>query len=262
MAPASGELDITRHRNVARFVAGCEPDLIINAAAYTAVDQAEQERAAAYALNTEVVQNLASLAQERDIRLIHISTDFVFDGQQPRPYRPDDAARPLSVYGDSKYKGELAVMASGANAVILRTAWLYSSYGHNFVKTMLRLMRQKEGLSVVCDQVGTPTWAHNLARLIWQVAHKPEAKGIYHFTDAGVASWYDFAKAIQDEALGLKLLDRSIPIEPISSQDYPTPARRPAYSVLDKQATWRDFGLQPQHWRDALREMLCGLNSN
>ncbi len=261
LAPTSSELDITQHRDVTRFVVEHEPDFIINAAAYTAVDQAEQDSSSAYAVNTEAVHNLASLAGEGKARLIHISTDFVFDGLQSRPYRPNDPAKPLSVYGASKYQGELAVMESGANAVILRTAWLYSRHGHNFVKTMLRLMKQKESLSVVYDQIGTPTWAHNLAHLIWKVARKPEAKGIYHFTDAGVASWYDFAKAIQDEALDLKLLDHGIPITPIRSQDYPTPARRPTYSVLDKQATWWEFEVQPQHWRDALRKMLCDLAS-
>lgn len=242
------------------------PDVLINAAAYTAVDKAEQEPTLAAAVNAAGPRALAEAAASRGIGLIHVSTDFVFDGSASTPYPPDASTNPLGVYGRTKRQGEEALLTNSRRGdlrfAILRTGWLYSSHGHNFVKTMLRLMRERDEVRVVADQVGTPTWGRRLAEALWKMAvGKPllTAKSqppIYHWSDAGVASWYDFAVAIQEEALALGLLRRAVPVKPISTAEYPTPARRPAFSVLDKSATWSALGLDPVHWRAALRSML------
>lgn len=257
---ATAQLDVTDLEEVSAVVGRERPQLIINAAAYTAVDKAEADRAHAFAVNARGAAHLAQAANACGARLLHVSTDYVFDGQASRPYRPLDACHPLGVYGTSKRAGEEAVLQFGGDALIVRTAWLYGE-GRNFVHTMLRLMAERDTLGVVADQIGTPTWAHTLAQALWAAAARPQLRGIYHWTDAGVASWYDFAVAIQEEALALGLLRRVIPITPLRSEDYPTPARRPAYSVLDKTDAWRDFGVAPLHWRDALRRMLKGLQN-
>jgi len=261
------ELDITQPERVHAAIQAIQPSWIINAAAYTAVDQAESEPDRAFAVNGDGARHLAEAARTVKARMIQISTDFVFDGQQSHPYLPSPLegegtgergnSHPLCTYGASKRAGEMAVLKTlGDDALIIRTAWVYSSHGHNFVKTMLRLMRERDSLGVVSDQIGSPTWAKGLALAIWRAIEK-EITGIHHWTDAGVASWYDFACAIQDEAVALGLLDRLIPIRPIPASDYPTPARRPAYSVLDKTATWKALGLDtPSHWRHQLRHML------
>jgi dTDP-4-dehydrorhamnose reductase len=250
------DFDITDEANVRRQVSAAAPDLIVNAAAYTAVDRAEEQSDLAFAVNAAGAGHLARAARETGARLIHVSTDYVFDGGANTPYAPDAECRPLGVYGRSKRQGETAVLEALDNALILRTAWLYSRHGANFVLTMLRLMAQKPLLSVVVDQIGTPTWTGTLAAAVWAAAGRSETRGIYHWTDAGVASWYDFAMAIQEEAVALGKLARPIPITPIRTADYPTAARRPAYSVLDCTSAWRDFGLAPIHWREALRRML------
>lgn len=250
-------LDITDLDQIAVVTRDIMPQLIINAAAYTAVDKAESEPEAAFAVNAAGSGHLATAAAEIGARLIHISTDFVFDGQKSSPYVPGDKAHPLGVYGASKLEGErLVADNSGGQALIVRTTWLYSAHGNNFVNTMLRMMCERDQLGVVADQAGTPTWARTLAEALWAVADKPNLTGIYHWSDAGIASWYDFAVAIQEEGLALGLLDRAIPIHPIRTQDYPTPARRPAYSVLDKSASWTDFGIEGKHWRTCLRDMM------
>jgi dTDP-4-dehydrorhamnose reductase len=253
-------LDITDPVAIEREMCRARPDVLINAAAYTAVDRAESEPGRAFAVNAEGARSLAASAARHGARLIHLSTDFVFDGAKGRPYLPDDAARPESVYGASKLEGERFVEAeTNGEAVIVRTAWVYSAYGHNFVKTMLRLMRERESVGVVADQVGTPTWAKGLAMAVWGIMARPGLRGVYHWTDAGVASWYDFAVAVQEEALALGLLGRRIPVRPIRTRDYPTPAKRPAYSVLDKTASWEALSCEVLHWRAALRSMLCEL---
>jgi dTDP-4-dehydrorhamnose reductase len=250
-------LDITDARGVAEFVGREGPNLIINAAAYTAVDQAEREPDAAGAVNADGPENLARAAKAHNARLIHISTDFVFDGAQSRPYRPDDPVHPLNVYGASKAEGEARVRAVlGDEALIVRTSWLYARHGANFVNTMLRLMREEPALEVVADQIGAPTSADSLARFLWLAATRPDVNGTHHYTDAGVASRYDFAVAIQEEALAAGWLGKAVPIRPIASDDYPQAARRPAFSVLDKRATRRQFVIEPVHWRGALRSML------
>lgn len=258
-------LDITHREQVMESVRAIQPHWIINAAAYTAVDKAESEPKLAYAVNRDGVHHLAEAAQAVGARMVQISTDFVFDGRQSHPYPPlpPEGEKPSSLctYGASKWAGEVAVLKTlGDAALIVRTAWVYSSHGHNFVKTMLRLMRERDSLGVVSDQIGTPTWAKGLALAIWQAMAK-DITGIHHWTDAGVASWYDFACAIHDEALALGLLDHPIRIRPLRTEDYPTPARRPSFSVLDKTATWKALNIDsPSHWRHPLRHMLRELN--
>jgi dTDP-4-dehydrorhamnose reductase len=233
------------------------PALVINAAAYTAVDAAEDDPAGAEAVNLRGAAHVAQAAREIGARVIHVSTDFVFDGRRGHPYAPGDPTNPLCVYGRTKLEGEEAVARiSEGSALIVRTAWVYSSHGKNFALTMLRLMREQQTVSVVSDQVGTPTWARGLAEALWAAAERPDMSGIHHWTDAGVASWYDFAVAIQEEALEAALLDRAVPMRPIRTTDHPTRATRPPYSVLDKSATWAALGRAAPHWRVNLRRML------
>ena len=257
-----GALDITEADAVLACVETERPDVILNAAAYTAVDRAESEPDAAYAVNEAGARHLATAAARLGARLIHISTDFVFDGNASAPYRPADRPNPLSVYGGSKLAGERAVQeVLGEAALIVRTSWVYSAHGQNFVRTMLRLMRERDDLQVVDDQIGTPSWAGSLAQGLWALA-RADAGGILHLGDAGVASWYDFAVAIAEEASALGLIPRAIPIAPIATIAYPTPARRPAWSVLDKREGWHRAGIPPLHWRAALRLMLGDVKRN
>ncbi len=250
------EIDLAKKETIVDILETESPDWVINAAAYTAVDKAEEEKEMAYAINHKGVENLCQAVVKSNSRLVHVSTDFIFDGESPHPYRPDEKPNPQSVYGDSKLKGETAVHENlKEDALIIRTAWLYSSHGNNFVLTMLNLMKERERLTIIDDQVGSPTWANGLAKTIW-ASIKNDLKGVFHWTDAGVASWYDFSVAIQEEALALGLLKKSIPILPIPTKEYPTPAKRPAYSVLDKRSTWDSTHVPPIHWRDQLRNML------
>ena len=256
-APNRMDLDITDAAAVRHFCAEFRPDWIINAAGYTAVDRAESEPQQAYEANAGAVRNLAQAVDAHDARLLQISTDFVFDGAQGRPYRPDDIPNPLNAYAASKLEGErIASELLGSRALIVRTSWMYAAGGHNFVRTMLRLMQERDSLGVVADQVGTPTSARGLAEALWALLLADEA-GIHHWSDAGVASWYDFALAIRDEASSLGLLDRVVPVTPLTTADYPTPARRPSYSVLDKTATWAAMGHTAPHWREALQRVLA-----
>ncbi len=248
------DLDITNSNAVSTLVAEIKPDVIINAAAYTAVDKAEGEEALATAINGTGVAHLARAAAANQARLVHISTDFVFDGQMHTPYPPTAATNPLSAYGRSKLVGEGAAL-SNPSALLVRTAWVYAAHGNNFVQTMLRLMAERDEVRVVADQIGTPTHAASLARTVWGLIDH-QASGLYHATDAGTASWYDFAVAIREEAIAIGLLNRSVPIIPIPTTAYPTPAARPAYSVLDKSATWDVLGQPAAHWRVELRAML------
>lgn len=263
----SKELDITNSESVFEKVTSFKPDIVINAAAYTAVDKAESDSDAAYLVNEQGAKNLALACKEFGAKLIHISTDFVFDATKNTPYQPDDSANPLGVYGASKLAGEKAVIeVLGNDASIIRTAWVYSTHGNNFVKTMLRLMVEKEQLGVVADQVGTPTNAKNLAKAIWQLAENMQTEkaavgsdslgNVYHWTDLGTASWYDFAVAIQELGLANGLLQKQIPISPIKASQYPTPAKRPAYSVLDTSLLREDLNVSGSHWREALKHMI------
>lgn len=252
-------LDIGDEQQVRSVIGSAAPALVINAAAYTAVDRAESEPQEAHRINAEGAAYLASASADCGARLIHVSTDFVFDGTSSRPYPPDASTSPLGQYGLSKLAGEQAVQAACPQALIVRTAWVYSSFGANFVKTMLRLMTEREELAVVADQVGTPTWARGLAGALWQFAGRPELAGIYHWSDAGVCSWYDFAVAIAEEGHAIGLLEKQPRVRPIPAADYPTPAARPAFSVLDKSLSWADLGVEGVHWRKQLRAMLQDL---
>lgn len=248
-------LDITQSEQVSAYLIKHQPQVIINTAAYTAVDKAESDSEQAYAINHLALETLAREAANRSIYLLQVSTDFVFDGTQSTPYLPNARPNPLSVYGESKLAGEQVIQEYCKSACIVRTSWLYSVYGNNFVKTMLRLMAERDTLSVVADQVGSPTWAQTLALTLWHFVNT-QPNGIYHCADNGVASWYDFAVAIQEQALQAGLLTKAIPLKPIRTQDYPTPARRPAYSVLDKQTTEQHLGYLLPYWRNSLHHML------
>ena len=236
-----------------QLILAAAPDLLVNAAAYTAVDRAETERDLAFAVNRDAVGIMASALRQKGGRLVHISTDFVFDGRKSSPYLPGDHCRPLSVYGRSKHAGEIA---AGSDAIICRTGWVYSAGRSNFVRTMLRLMRERDQVRVVDDQIGTPTHAHGLAETLWGLALR-NRPGIYHHRDAGIASWYDFAVAIAEEASAIGLLEGQPCILPISTAGYPTPAARPAYSVLDDSQTRLLLSDRTVHWRKALREVLA-----
>jgi dTDP-4-dehydrorhamnose reductase len=250
------ELDITDSAAVKATCTDFRPATVVNASAYTAVDQAESEPHKAYAVNRDGSRHLAEAASSVGARLIHVSTDFVFDGTHGSPYTPAALTGPLQVYGASKLAGEQAVKTHALPGwLIIRTAWVYAAGAHNFVNTMLRLMSDGKPLRVVADQVGSPTWAKGLAKAIWR-AHERGLNGIHHWTDAGVASWYDFAVAIQEEAISAGILDSRVLVEPIRTDDYPTPAKRPAYSVLDKTSTWSALGMTAPHWRDNLRNMI------
>ncbi|WP_158769960.1 dTDP-4-dehydrorhamnose reductase [Paraglaciecola sp. L1A13] len=252
----SGELDITDSLSVHDKFSMVQPDVVINTAAYTAVDKAESDNEGAFLVNERGAINLAQACKKFNARLLHVSTDFVFDGTKHSPYLTTDTPNPLGVYGASKLAGERGIQNVLPEAVIVRTAWVYSSHGNNFVKTMLRLMQEKPQLGVVFDQIGTPTYAAGLADWLWRVSDNNHVKGLYHWTDAGVASWYDFAVAIQELALEKGILKNEIPVRPIYAEQYPTPAKRPAFSVIDKTSAEKDSGLQTIHWRKQLSVML------
>lgn len=230
-------------------------DWIVNAAAFTAVDLAEERSVEAIAVNDTAVGVLSQAAGRAGCRLLHLSTDFVFDGRSSRAYLPSDATHPLNVYGVSKLGGERQAL-SGRNNIVLRTSWVYAAEGRNFVLTMLRLMRERGTVSVVCDQIGSPTWATSLARAIWGLIDVNAPTGIYHWTDLGVGSWYDFAMAIQEEALARGLLSRAITVVPIPTSAYPTRAQRPAFSSLNTEMTRALINVPSYHWRQSLRMML------
>ncbi|OBV11202.1 dTDP-4-dehydrorhamnose reductase [Erythrobacter dokdonensis] len=228
------------------------PDVILNAAAYTAVDRAESEPDIAHAINTEAVEAMVEAMAETGGKLVHVSTDFVFDGQSSDPYQPSDVRNPLSVYGRTKAEGEDKLRPED---LLVRTAWVYEAGGANFVRTMIRLMKERDELRVVADQVGAPTWATGLARTIWGLTEKG-ATGIFHHCDDGVATWHEFAVAIAEEAHALGLIAKVPVIHAITSAEYPTPARRPAFSLLDCSATRTFLADAPVHWRTNLRLML------
>lgn len=240
------DLDITDEEAVKAYVGQGKWDAIINCAAYTAVDKAESDEALAEKINAKGPENLAKTG----VPLIHVSTDYVFDGSNCRPYTETDEVNPQSVYGKTKLAGERAVLANAQTAVIIRTAWLYSTFGNNFVKTMRKLGKERDSLNVVFDQVGSPTYARDLAQAIVDILPqlKPGMKEVYHFSNEGVCSWYDFATAIMAQS------DLDCEVLPIESKDYPTPAKRPFYSVLNKGKIKKDFGIKINHWAVSLAE--------
>lgn len=249
-------LDLSDLAAIAATIELLQPDTIINAAAYTAVDKAESEAEIAATLNVHAVEQLARSAAVLSARVVHVSTDFVFGQSNGAPFATDAPTQPVSVYGKTKLAGEQALLRElGDKGTIVRTAWVYSSNGNNFVKTMLRLMRERGEVGVIADQTGSPTWAHSLAKALWR-ALDVKCSGVLHWTGAGVASWYDFAVAIAEEATELGLLDKDVTINPLTTEQYPTPAARPAYSVLQLHDTWKVLGITAPQWRTDLRTML------
>lgn len=254
---ADAVADFDAPGSLAALVARIAPDVVVNAAAYTAVDKAETDTEAAYRINAEAPQAIARACTASGALLVHYSTDYVFDGGASRPYREDDATAPLGVYGASKLAGEEAIRASGARHAILRTAWVYAAHGKNFLLTMLRLAGERDELRVVADQVGAPTpaaWIADATAGI--VRHGIDGSGTWHLTAAGETSWHGFAEAIVDEAHAFGLLAHKPRVMAIPTSDYPTPARRPAYSVLDTTRLRQDFGIVPPDWREGLRATL------
>lgn len=252
------ELDLTDAKAVNAYVVNNEVTHIVNCAAYTAVDRAEEEKMQCAKINTDAAKNIAIAADSNGAKVIHISTDYVFDGTNHRPYRESDKVNPISQYGTTKRKGETALLALAPEALIIRTAWLYSTFGNNFVKTMLRLADSQPEIKVVSDQVGTPTYARDLAAAIAKILHSHQwVPGIFHFTDEGAASWYDFAKAI------FRIAGKNVKVTPIPTEDFPTPANRPAYSILDKTRIKATYGVKIPHWEESLRDcmnLLSGQN--
>lgn len=264
--PSRRELDVGVEESVADAVATVRPDVIINAAAYTAVDKAEAEPDIAQRVNADGAGHLARAAAAHGARVIHVSTDYVFGGAGTRPHGPGDPVAPQGAYARSKAEGERRVLAAtGGAGVIVRTAWLYSRYGNNFVQTMIRLLRTRERLTVVNDQVGTPTWARSLARVLWRIVERPVVAGVQHWTDAGRCTWYEFALAIRDEGAALGVLEPRCAIVPVTTAEYYRAAGRvaprPAFSVLDTTATEQATGLTPQPWRECLQHMLAELKA-
>jgi len=261
-AATRDQLDITDRAAVNSIVMEFEPDVIINAAAYTAVDRAESEREMASAVNAEGPRHLAEAAgRMKSCRLLHVSTDYVFDGRAGRPYQVDDAPNPLNVYGSTKLAGELALKnILGDRVLILRTAWVYAPYGKNFLLAMLRKMRESGSVRVIVDQTGTPTTAESVAVALWRSVELPNLHGTLHWTDSGVTTWHGFASAIAEEGAEQGLLSRKIDVIPISAAEYPAPARRPRNSVLDTGGTVSMLGLEQAAWRDNLRRTLMGLS--
>ena len=256
------ELDISQAEMAIGVLSELKPAVIVNAAAYTQVDKAESDSKAAHLVNAEAAGRIAAWSAENDAKLIHISTDFVFDGSSKTPYRPDHLTNPLGVYGASKLAGENKIQAEARQrSAIIRTSWLYSEYGNNFVKTMLRLMGDKDELSVVNDQIGSPTSTHGLATLIFAMIPKDSYQGIYHWTDGASISWYEFAQEIQNQAIQEGLLSKVIPIKPISSSEYPTPAHRPAYSVLDRSRAMAEFECPALDWKGQVNLVIKELAS-
>ncbi|MDX2469513.1 MAG: dTDP-4-dehydrorhamnose reductase [SAR324 cluster bacterium] len=251
------QLDLTNFSAVSSLFEEKGFDLVINCAAYTAVDRAETNEELATKVNNEAVANLARLCLEHDTRLIHISTDYVFDGNQPTPYKEEDATNPQSVYGKTKLAGENAILETGCEAMILRTAWLYSSFGANIAKTILKFADSKQEISFVYDQIGTPTYAADLAQVIGLLVQNPQKfrSGIYHYTNEGVASWYDFAAAI------VSLSKSGCHVHPIETFEYPVPAPRPTNSLLNKRKIKDALSITIPHWRDSLAKCLEKLNS-
>ena len=254
------QLDLTDAEDVTAYLNPLKPAMIINAAAYTNVDGAETDEELAYAVNAEAVSCLVSWCAANPCRLIQVSTDFVFDGAQREPYKPDAAPAPLSVYGASKLAGEKDILERLPQAgIIVRTSWLYSEFGGNFVKTMLRIMADKRELKVVNDQIGSPTSAHTLTQFLFELIQSETSSGMYHWTDGGEISWFDFAEAIYVQGKLAGLLANDVTILPIPSAEYPTPATRPYYSVLDRSSSLALTGSEPQGWQSALQYVISSL---
>lgn len=253
------ELDITDKSAVNKFIENHQIDIVVNCAAYTQVDKAEEEEKTAFLINATAPGNLAEACKKYDATLFHISTDYVFDGSNNVPYIETESTSPLGVYGRSKLEGEEFIQQSGCNYLIIRTSWLYSSFGNNFVKTIARLSSEKDELKVVFDQIGTPTYARDLATVIFAIIQNDQfkdRKGVYHYSNEGVCSWYDFAKAIND------LFGNNCNIIPCHSDEFPAKVTRPHYSVLDKTNIKNDFSIEIGYWKDSLCKCVELLKQN
>jgi dTDP-4-dehydrorhamnose reductase len=250
------DLDLSQPKSIESYFEFRHFDVIINCAAYTSVDKAESEPELADQINHLLVKQLAQIAKTQDNMLIHISTDYVFNGLNHKPYTEMDSTDPSSVYGQTKLKGELAIQKIDPKAIIIRTSWMYSEFGSNFVKTMLRLGKERDSLNVIYDQVGTPTYASDLAKAILEIIKhqsfsiQGSRSSIYHYSNEGACSWYDFAKAT------FELSYAKCQVIPIETREYPTPAKRPYYSLMSKSKIKHDFGLNIPYWKDSLKEML------
>ncbi len=249
------ELDFSQPEKVAKYIASQRADWVINCAAYTQVDKAEDDAELAFRVNRDAAKAVAEGVQRYAGRLLHISTDFIFDGKQSHPYKENDPARPLGVYGQSKWEGEQAVREILPRAIILRTAWVYGVFGNNFVKTILRLGSEREELGVIDEQLGSPSSTVDISQAMYALIEK-ECTGVYHFTNEGIASWYDFAQAIVEEARSLEFDLKIKRLKPIPTHAYPTPAARPAYSVLSKEKIRGILDYPVPHWRTSLKTML------
>jgi len=250
------ELDVTNAEKVGKYMKGNQIDAVINCAAYTQVDKAEQDKGNAALLNSGAVKILAESCSEYNALLIHVSTDYVFDGKNFKPYTESDTANPKTIYGKTKLDGEVEVMFNAKRSIIIRTSWLYSHFGHNFVKTILNKCKSEKEIKVVCDQIGTPTYARDLAKAILEILPKIPSRTrgeIYNYSNEGVTSWYDLAQAISD------IKGLTCKITPILSKDFPQVAQRPHYSVLNKARFKSEFGLEIPYWRDSLKECLAKL---
>ncbi|WP_313366863.1 dTDP-4-dehydrorhamnose reductase [Sphingobacterium mizutaii] len=249
------ELPFDQVNNIKDYLNENNPHIIINCAAYTAVDKAETEQELASLINFKAVKVISDWVKENDRKLIHISTDYVFQGDEREPIKESESTNPINFYGFSKEKGEQAIIESNSNSIIIRTSWVYSTYGHNFVKTMIRLMSERDSISVINDQIGSPTYAKDLAIAIMKIIKGDTfSKGIYHYSNEGEISWYEFAKAIQ-EISGLEC-----EINPIPTQYYPTPAKRPKYSLLDKSKIKATYDVEVPEWKNSLKSMMDKLN--
>lgn len=251
------DLDLTDAKAVLLYIEKNEITHIVNCAAYTAVDRAEEEKAECSAVNIDAVKNIAIAADAVGAKVIHISTDYVFDGTAHRPYKESDKVNPISQYGTTKRKGETSLIAIAPDSIIIRTSWLFSPYGKNFVKTMIKFGTEKDSLNVVSDQIGCPTYALDLAKAIYSILTSPQwVEGIFHFSNEGVCSWYDFTKSIHRIS---KI--KTCKVSPIPTEDYPTPARRPFYCVLDKSRIKATYNINIPYWEDALEDCIKRINN-
>lgn len=251
------EVDITNMEEVVKCFAEFKPGFCINCAAYTAVDKAETDQAVAFRINATAVKNLAGACTQSSAKFIHISTDYVFDGSGTEPYNEAHPTAPISVYGKTKLQGEQEALAACPDVIIIRTSWVYSQYGHNFVKTMLRLMQSKPEMGIVADQQGSPTYAADLAAAILTIVDSGKWEhGFYHFSNAGVITWYDFAQAIR-ELSGFDCM-----VKPITTADYPTPAARPAYSVMNTKKIQKVYGIHLKEWKESLQVCLSKIGQS
>lgn len=261
VAAGRAELDITQAQSVENYIMQCQPDIVINAAAFTAVDNAETEQNLAFAINRDGAKNIANACKKQNIPLLHISTDYVFDGTKSEPYSEDDSVSPLGIYGESKWQGEEAIRKILNNYLILRVAWVFGAQGNNFVKTMLRLGNNRDELNVVADQFGGPSPAKNIAQTLINLVEQYQknntlAWGTYHYCGNSKTTWYDFAGEIFKQAFELGLLDKEVKVNPITTAEYPTAAKRPGNSMLNCTKLKTTFGIEMPEWKEALKQVL------